>query len=74
MFEIIDPGAMTTVQDVGRKRGQSLGIPPSGAQDTLALRLANLLVGNAPGGPLILRDDPGAADWRSCLSDPSSAP
>lgn len=70
MFEIIDPGAQTTVQDVGRQQGQSLGIPPSGAQDTFALRCANLLVGNSPGGPLILRDDPGAAGLEILLLGP----
>jgi biotin-dependent carboxylase-like uncharacterized protein len=70
MFEIIDPGSMTTVQDIGRQHGQSLGIPPSGAQDSLALRIANLLVGNGPGGPLILRDDPGAAGLEILLVGP----
>ena len=61
MFEILRGGLHTTVQDMGRRGGQSLGIPPSGAQDGFALRIANLLVGNSPGGPLIIRDDPGAA-------------
>ena len=61
MLEIIKGGLHTTVQDMGRQGGQSLGIPPSGAQDGFALRIANLLVGNPGGGPLILRGDPGAA-------------
>ena len=61
MLEILQGGLHTTVQDMGRRGGQSLGIPPSGAQDGFALRIANLLVGNSPGGPLITRDDPGAA-------------
>ncbi|MDD9990819.1 MAG: biotin-dependent carboxyltransferase family protein [Rhodospirillales bacterium] len=61
MLEVIDGGLRTTVQDMGRRGGQALGIPPSGAQDGFALRVANLLVGNAPGGPLLIRDDPGAA-------------
>ena len=61
MLEILQGGLHTTVQDMGRQGGQSLGIPPSGAQDGFALRIANLLVGNSPGGPLIIRDDPGAA-------------
>ncbi len=46
---------------MGRQGGQSLGIPPSGAQDGFALRIANLLVGNASGGPLVIGGDPGAA-------------
>lgn len=61
MLRILAPGFQTTVQDVGRKHGQSMGIPPSGAQDTFSLRAANLLVGNPAGGPLFLREDPGAA-------------
>lgn len=61
MLEVIEGGFQTTVQDVGRKQGHSMGIPPSGAQDTFSLRIANLLVGNPSGGPLIIRDDPGAA-------------
>lgn len=61
MLEIIAGGLYTTVQDMGRQGGQCLGIPPSGAQDGFALRIANLLVGNPPGGPLVIRDDPGAA-------------
>ncbi len=70
MLEVIEPGASTTVQDVGRQQGQSLGIPPSGAQDTFSLRIANLLVGNDAGGPLILRDDPGAAGLEMLLVGP----
>ena len=40
------PGAYTTVQDLGRFGYQKMGIPVSGALDTAACRLANLLVGN----------------------------
>ncbi len=61
MLEVLEGGLRTTVQDMGRRGGQALGIPPSGAQDGFALRIANLLVGNPPGGPLVIRDDPGAA-------------
>ena len=61
MLEVIDGGLRSTVQDMGRRGGQALGIPPSGAQDGFALRIANLLVGNPPGGPLLIRDDPGPA-------------
>ena len=50
MLEVIDGGLRTTVQDMGRRGGLALGIPPSGAQDGFALRIANLLVGNPPGG------------------------
>ena len=61
MLEVLDGGLRTTVQDMGRRGGQALGIPPSGAQDGFALRVANLLAGNPAGGPLVVREDPGAA-------------
>ena len=67
MLEVIDGGVRTTVQDMGRRAGQALGIPPSGTQDGFALRIANLLVGNPPGGPLVVREDPGAAGLEMTL-------
>ena len=67
MLEVIDGGLRTTIQDMGRRGGQALGIPPSGAQDGFALRIANLLVGNSPGGPLVVREDPGAAGLEMTL-------
>ena len=67
MLEILDGGLRTTVQDMGRRGGQALGIPPSGAQDGVALRIANLLVGNPAGGPLAVREDPGAAGLEMTL-------
>ena len=45
-LRVIAPGLMTTVQDLGRPGYQRLGVPPSGALDPVALRAANLLVGN----------------------------
>jgi biotin-dependent carboxylase-like uncharacterized protein len=45
---VLDPGALTTVQDLGRPGWAHLGVPPSGALDTDALTLANRLVGNPP--------------------------
>ncbi|RAI34022.1 biotin-dependent carboxyltransferase family protein [Rhodoplanes serenus] len=48
MLRVLAPGAMTTLQDVGRRGSQRLGIPVSGALDPLALAAANVLVGNAP--------------------------
>lgn len=47
MFEILKPGLQTTMQDAGR-RVRALGIPAGGAADSVALRLANALVGNPP--------------------------
>lgn len=45
-LHVIDPGAMTTVQDLGRSGYAHLGVPRSGALDQPALRLGNRLVGN----------------------------
>jgi biotin-dependent carboxylase-like uncharacterized protein len=46
MIEVVRPGPLTTVQDLGRPGWASLGVSPSGAADRAALRLANRLVGN----------------------------
>ncbi len=47
-IEIISGGTQTTVQDYpGRLGFWNVGVPPSGPMDSLALRLANRLVGNA---------------------------
>ncbi len=45
-FVIIDPGALTTVQDLGRPGHQHIGVSPGGAADPVAARVANRLVGN----------------------------
>jgi antagonist of KipI len=62
-----DPGLFTTVQDLGRDGFGPIGVSPSGAADTIALRLGNRLVGNAMGaaalemtlvgGTFVFRDD-----------------
>ena len=47
IIEVIRGGTMTTVQDwPGRLGYWDVGVPPSGPMDSLALRLANQLVGN----------------------------
>ncbi len=48
-IEVIRPGVFTTVQDAGRVGHRAEGVVLSGAADTFALRVANLLVGNPPG-------------------------
>src|SRR5512145_3458949 len=48
-LRVAAPGLMTTLQDLGRKGYQRLGIPVSGALDTVSLVAANAIVGNAPG-------------------------
>ncbi len=48
-LEILHPGLLTTVQDLGRPGYFHLGIPIGGAMDRLALIAANRLVGNDEG-------------------------
>jgi len=48
-LEVVKPGLLTTVQDLGRIGCQKYGVPSSGAMDQTALRAANLLVGNEEG-------------------------
>ena len=48
-LKVINPGLSTTVQDLGRPGYFHLGIPIGGAMDRLAMRSANLLVGNDEG-------------------------
>jgi antagonist of KipI len=48
-IEVLAPGLLTTVQDLGREGYGPLGVSPSGAADPLALRIGNRLVGNAEG-------------------------
>ncbi len=43
---VVEPGLHTTVQDLGRTGWQRFGIPVSGALDAVALRVANVVVGN----------------------------
>ena len=59
-IEVIAPGPLTTVQDLGRPGWAHIGVPRSGAADRPALRLANRLVGN----------DDGAAALETTLSGP----
>lgn len=47
--KVLNPGLATTVQDLGRPGYFHLGIPIGGAMDRLAMRAANLLVGNDEG-------------------------
>jgi len=44
--DVVQPGPLTTIQDLGRGGLAHLGVPTSGAADAPSLRLANALVGN----------------------------
>jgi len=65
--EVVSPGLLTTVQDLGRPGLAHLGVPPSGAADPVAYELGNRLVGNQAGaaaleatldGPVLRFDRP----------------
>lgn len=46
-LRVLEPGLLTTVQDLGRPGHAALGVSASGAADPLSARMGNLLVGNA---------------------------
>jgi KipI family sensor histidine kinase inhibitor len=49
VIEVIKPGPLATVQDLGRPGFGHLGVPHSGAADPASLRRANRLAGNPDG-------------------------
>jgi len=48
-LEVLEPGILTTIQDLGRYGFSQFGVPPSGALDSFSFRVGNLLVGNPEG-------------------------
>lgn len=50
-MEVLQPGMLTTVQDLGRYGYQEMGITAAGAMDEISFRLANRLVGNDDNAP-----------------------
>lgn len=48
-LRVVDPGFFTTVQDLGRPGFASIGVPASGAADSLSLIVGNRLLGNVDG-------------------------
>jgi biotin-dependent carboxylase-like uncharacterized protein len=52
-LEVISPGPLTLVEDLGRPGWASLGVGRSGAFDRGSLRLANRLVGNREDAPAL---------------------
>lgn len=48
-LEILDPGMLALLQDLGRPGYASMGVSTSGALDPVSLRAANRLVGNPSG-------------------------
>ena len=53
MIEVLGPGPLATVQDLGRFGHRGLGVGSSGAADQSSHRLANRLVGNDVGAATI---------------------
>lgn len=53
VFNVVTPGALSSIQDRGRYGYQELGISASGAMDELAFRLANRIVGNDDNAPAL---------------------
>lgn len=47
MIEIIASGPLNTVQDLGRRGYRNIGVATAGAMDSVALRVGNLMLGNA---------------------------
>lgn len=52
-IDVARPGALTTVQDLGRRGFGAAGVPRGGAADPWAARRANRLVGNPDGEALL---------------------
>lgn len=52
-LEVLIPGFLSTIQDLGRWGYQDKGVSPSGFMDTHAAILGNILVGNDPGEAMI---------------------
>lgn len=53
MIEILRPGALASIQDLGRNGMRRFGVGGTGALDSVALRVGNLLLGNEPGAAAI---------------------
>lgn len=49
LFQVIKPGLLTTLQDLGRHGYQEYGVVVAGAMDDFSLQIANVLVGNKRG-------------------------
>lgn len=52
-IQVIKQGMADTLQDLGRKGYQHLGINPGGVMDEVACRVANMLVGNDAGEAVV---------------------
>ncbi len=53
VLEVLEPGVLSTVQDLGRFGQQRHGVGTAGAMDRFALEVGNLLVGNPRGAAAV---------------------
>ena len=53
LLRVVEPGLLSTVQDLGRPHAVASGVPPGGAMDRFAHAAANLLVGNERGAATV---------------------
>lgn len=53
VLDVLEPGVLTTVQDLGRRGFRRLGVSWAGALDEPAARAANSLLANEPGAALL---------------------
>ncbi|MBE0548264.1 MAG: urea amidolyase, partial [Rubrivivax sp.] len=53
VLEVVSPGAYASLQDLGRRGYRRVGVPWAGVLDPRLMRIANALVGNAAGTPVI---------------------
>ena len=69
VFSVVEPGLLTTVQDLGRPGAIASGVPPAGAMDRFAHAAANLLVGNDRNHATLecTMSGPSLLTLRSCL-------
>ncbi|MGI8703473.1 MAG: biotin-dependent carboxyltransferase family protein [Candidatus Limnocylindrales bacterium] len=53
MFEVLEPGHLSSIQDAGREEYTDLGVPHGGACDPWSLAAANVLMNNEPGAAAV---------------------
>lgn len=53
LIEIMAPGALSSIQDIGRRGYRRFGVPWAGVLAPQLMRIANHLVGNTEGAPVI---------------------
>ena len=53
MITVLQPGALSTIQDEGRADYLAFGLPRAGVMDRVAAHFANLLCGNPLGAAVI---------------------